>query len=1162
MTAQGASLTSDQGAIHINAANNIHLSTAQSTHQVDESHQHHESGFLSSTTITTRDTLNQTQQQGSSLSGQSVNLQAGGDVTITGSQAVSTEGTVINAQRNVTLAAASNTFDETHARQVKTSGLMSSGGIGFTIGSRKQSADDQSHSESASASTVGSTQGDVNISAAQTYQQTGSDVLAPEGSIHIAAQQINITEARNTQTQQNQQRFEQTGITVAVSNPVIAAVQTAQQMVSAASHTTDARMQVLAGANVALASARAYDAVQTGQGTTINGKENQIATGKDDQGNVTSRDATAADKVGGITVAISVGTSRNQSQSTQTTDSAAPSHLMAGKDITLQASGAQAINTQANDSAPASDQHSTGSYNTAQHNTAQHNTGTYTPTPPSDITIQGTTLSAGGDIQLQAEHDIQLLAARNTTTQHSTNSNSSVSLGVAISSGPAGSGVGFTAAASGGRGHADGTDLTHTNTQLIAGHQASLTSGSDTTLQGATVSAPQISAQVGGHLTIESLQDSSTYESQQEQIGGSVMVGSNVSGNLSLNHSHTQSEYTSVNQSSAFMAGDRGFNVQVQGNTTLNGGLITSTQAAIDQQANTFHTAGTLTTTDLQNRASYHADAEGLSLGAGLSTDGKLAPAGTGAGIGSDGGELISVTRSGISGIAGQQDVRTGDKASGIGKIFDANRVQQDVNAQVQITQTFSQYAPQAVANYADKQKAELTSQANKETDPAKRAALLAEAQQWSDGGNYRVALHTATGGLAGGLSGAVGAGTVAAAAPLMNELQSGIEDKLTAAGVNPTVAKGASQVIALTTAATTGALVSGGSLQGAAAGLNVDANNRQLHPEEKTLAQVLAKKSGGKYTAEQIEAQMRGMTMTTKGVTEAGTPDTVIGGVPKLDNGGTWLYAGTTSDGKPIIVQQLDPAEAELRAFIVSNTNGNAVPSLINYAGPTTAPPSPTIVNTLPPSPEGTTRVPIVVEGVVYFPLVANCPAASCTTGDVIAQAIPDAGTNAYTEAVARKVEKDLNVATAVVGVGGAVVRGMGVLGEVAGVIKTEANGASRIQTILEGSLPNGDRAIIEPEKMTGYALNPAHPIGGNKAVVFDSALGYNLSNSEALIAQVQKSVTKYPATLGKADQFGQRYTVDMPIAGPNGNIVPVRTGWIFDPGSTIPRLITIYVK
>ncbi|MEF9388775.1 adhesin, partial [Ralstonia solanacearum species complex bacterium KE056] len=80
---------------------------------------------------------------------------------------------------------------------------------------------------------------------------------------------------------------------------------------------------------------------------------------------------------------------------------------------------------------------------------------------------------------------------------------------------------------------------------------------------------------------------------------------------------------------------------------------------------------------------------------------GRISP--TGAGVGQDSGSASSTTTSGISGIAGNTAVRTGDAETGIAKIFDADKVQREINAQMQITLAFSQQAGQAVSNYVDK---------------------------------------------------------------------------------------------------------------------------------------------------------------------------------------------------------------------------------------------------------------------------------------------------------------------------------------------------------------------------------------------------------------------------------------------------------------------------
>lgn len=116
--------------------------------------------------------------------------------------------------------------------------------------------------------------------------------------------------------------------------------------------------------------------------------------------------------------------------------------------------------------------------------------------------------------------------------------------------------------------------------------------------------------------------------------------------------------------------------------------------------------------------------------------------------------------------------------------------------------------------------------------------------------------------------------------------------------------------------------------------------------------------------------------------------------------------------------------------------------------------------------------------------------------------------------------------------------------------------------EIIAKNPLPNIEKAKIDPRKLTDYALNLEHPVGGNKAKVFESALGYNKLNANGLIDQIYEKLGSSESVLGKVDQYGQRYTVDIQITGPNSNTATVRTGWILKPNSTIPEMTTIYVK
>jgi hypothetical protein len=110
-------------------------------------------------------------------------------------------------------------------------------------------------------------------------------------------------------------------------------------------------------------------------------------------------------------------------------------------------------------------------------------------------------------------------------------------------------------------------------------------------------------------------------------------------------------------------------------------------------------------------------------------------------------------------------------------------------------------------------------------------------------------------------------------------------------------------------------------------------------------------------------------------------------------------------------------------------------------------------------------------------------------------------------------------------------------------------------------GILKNADRAIISPSKLNAYALNPEHSVGGPKARVFESALGFTRDNAGDLLEQLRQGVRSTGSTPGKINEHGPRFTVDILVKGPKGEGI-VRTGWIYDPGSDVPRLVTMIVR
>lgn len=565
LNARGGSVTSEQGALVATAGNNVNLTAAETTRNVDEAHQHKgSSSSFSKKTIATRDTLSETTTQGTTFSGNTTYVQAGNDINVRGSNVVSTDGTTLIAKNDVNIEAATHSTAERHFREEKKTGMFSSGGIGFTIGTQQQSQDNQDARTSAAASTVGATNGNVAIGAGNHYKQVGSNVVAPQGDITIQAKKVDILEARETSHSTQETQFKQSGLTVAVTAPVIAAIQTAQQMKSAAGQTGDARMKVLAGATTALAAKNAADAV-----------------------------ASDPKSGGGLSVSITVGGAKSQSKTTQDTSMAAGSKVAAGGNVNIQATGAGQDST---------------------------------------LTIQGSDIKGGGDVTLKADGDINLLAAKNTSDMQRSSSSMNGGVGVAISLNSNGAAFGVTANASGSRGKGDGSDVSWTNTHVSAGNTLTLESGGNTNLRGAVANGKQVVANVGGDLNIESLQDTSKYHSKDQSIGGSVTVGFGFSGSASASQQKIDSDFASVTEQSGIKAGDKGFQVNVRGNTDLKGAVIASTDKAVQDGLNSLTTA-TLTQSEIQNHADYKASSIGIGGGYSYGGGGMM-PVGGGSGGG------------------------------------------------------------------------------------------------------------------------------------------------------------------------------------------------------------------------------------------------------------------------------------------------------------------------------------------------------------------------------------------------------------------------------------------------------------------------------------------------------------------------------------------------
>ncbi|EPR5057054.1 hemagglutinin repeat-containing protein, partial [Escherichia coli] len=564
MTSQAASLSAQKG-LALMAGHDVTLTGAQNTSSLDEYHKvTGSSGMLSKTTTTTHDVTDRRTMTGSELNGDTVSISAGHNLNATGSSVAGDNRVSLAAGNNLNIGTLTESNRETHLKQEKKSGLMSSGGVGFSMGSQSLKVTDTATDTTQKGSTVGSVHGDVSLQAGNRLTVNSSDLIAGRD-MALSGKEVSITAATDQHVQTHTVEQKTSGLTLALSGTAGSALNTTVETVQAAKSAGNSRLEALQGVKAALSGAQA---VQAGR----------------------LADAQGADAGNNNTVGISLSygsqSSKSEQQSEQTV--AKGSTLTAGNNLSIQATGSGVKGVDG------------------------------------DLTIQGSQIKAGNNILLQANRDVNLVSAENTSKLEGKNSSSGGSVGVGIGVGAGGWGISVSASANQGKGSEKGNGTTHTETTVDAGNRLTIISGRDTTLTGAQAGGETVKVDAGRHLTLTSEQDSDRYDSKQQNAsaGGSFTFGSmSGSASVSLSRDKMHSNYDSVQEQTGIFAGRGGFDVTTGQHTQLNGAVIASTATADKNRLDT----GTLGFSDIENRADYKVEHQSVGISTGGSIGGQFA---------------------------------------------------------------------------------------------------------------------------------------------------------------------------------------------------------------------------------------------------------------------------------------------------------------------------------------------------------------------------------------------------------------------------------------------------------------------------------------------------------------------------------------------------------
>ena len=295
-----------EGMTAVKAGRNLTVENGKEITDLEEHHRHKERSLLSSTTTTTHDEVHAVQAQKSIIEGNTVSLQGGKDISLTGSAAASTKETTLSAGRNISIHAAEETDKEIHKKQVKKSGLIGSG-LGFTIGSEKKKDAYDTEETMQAGSTVGSVKGNVTITAGQTASVRASDIIAGKDTL-ITGRSVDIESKDNTYRGKEEHEYKKSGLTASLGGTVMNAARSMTAPMKRAGEVKDSRLKAL----------YAYEA-----GKNLKQASDTFHSVKDVKK--------------GLALTVGVGSMKSESHSLRTGTEAASSTLAAGGNVSVTA---------------------------------------------------------------------------------------------------------------------------------------------------------------------------------------------------------------------------------------------------------------------------------------------------------------------------------------------------------------------------------------------------------------------------------------------------------------------------------------------------------------------------------------------------------------------------------------------------------------------------------------------------------------------------------------------------------------------------------------------------------------------------------------------------------------------------------------------------------
>ena len=615
-------VNSEHGVTSVEAGNDVNITKGNSYSRDEYGLKYKEKSLLSRTTNIIRTDHEHTGVLSSTIGGDTINVKANRNVSVTGSNILGTKDVSVSAGNDVRTDSGEETQRDDVYQYSKKSGLMGAG-IGFTIGSKKVTDTLDENSKTNVNTLIGSANGKISIDANNKAHLTSTDLIGKDD-IEVSASDITLDGKHDTIASKQVHEEKQSGLTVSLGGSIASALTTARGFQRKANSRDDKRLGTLESLEAGKELKKGYSKIQEYKNFTpdfvrdeaqkliASGilKEQKVkeidsllqnnkltdntrkalekerkrlaeeasyekAKGYNDLNDINGdqkqyKENKQAKKDGLANIHVSVGSSKSRSESRLDSSKYVGGHIVSENGIKLVTKPST--------------------------------------TESGDIVAIGETIR-GKSVELDASRNLSLQAGTNTSTITDKYDSKGWSIGANLSVNGGGL-LGIDASYN--KANENGTTVktTHSGT-VVQGNKVITNSGADTTIVGSKIYGDSIKSQIGGNLTIKSLQDSETYRGKKKNVGFSISTNGTQLGGVSAEYSKGKmtSDYASVTEQAGLYAGDVGFDITTKGNTTLEGAVIDSKAKADKNKLST----KSLTVKDIKNKAEYKSSNTGLS---------------------------------------------------------------------------------------------------------------------------------------------------------------------------------------------------------------------------------------------------------------------------------------------------------------------------------------------------------------------------------------------------------------------------------------------------------------------------------------------------------------------------------------------------------------------